>query len=376
MRKKVRNFMEQYHMVEKGDCVLAAVSGGADSLCLLMLLLELHRELGIRLCAVHVEHGIRGEESLKDAEFVEKFCLHNQIPCKICRCDAVRYAKEQKISLEEGARELRYQYFRQTAEAFKADKIAVAHNQNDCAETMLFHLARGTELRGLCGIWPVRDQIIRPLLCVERREIESYLAEHDQLYCKDQTNEELLYTRNKIRHQILPVLSEINDQAVAHMNQTAVSAYEAWELIENLTDHAVKEYMFQKDGGYFLSDKLLNEKPVILRAVLHRILTQAAGKSRDISRIHVRQIQDLFHLQTGRVITLPEGVQARRTYQGILLIRKENQGLDIEQEWLLPEKGSVFILMNMKFRPEYSIKFLKMKKFPKIGIRNGWTMIK
>ena len=101
--------------------------------------------------------------------------------------------------------------------------------------------------------------------------------------------------------------------------------------------------MFQKDGGYFLSDKLLNEKPVILRAVLHRILTQAAGKSRDISRIHVRQIQDLFHLQTGRVITLPEGVQARRTYQGILLIRKENQGLDIEQEWLLPEKGSVFI---------------------------------
>ncbi|MCI9082519.1 MAG: tRNA lysidine(34) synthetase TilS [Lachnospiraceae bacterium] len=343
MRKKVRNFMEQYHMVEKGDCVLAAVSGGADSLCLLMLLLELHRELGIRLCAVHVEHGIRGEESLKDAEFVEKFCLHNQIPCKICRCDAVRYAKEQKISLEEGARELRYQYFRQTAEAFKADKIAVAHNQNDCAETMLFHLARGTELRGLCGIWPVRDQIIRPLLCVERREIESYLAEHDQLYCKDQTNEELLYTRNKIRHQILPVLSEINDQAVAHMNQTAVSAYEAWELIENLTDHAVKEYMFQKDGGYFLSDKLLNEKPVILRAVLHRILTQAAGKSRDISRIHVRQIQDLFHLQTGRVITLPEGVQARRTYQGILLIRKENQGLDIEQEWLLPEKGSVFI---------------------------------
>lgn len=343
MRKKVRNFMKEYHMVEKGDCVLAAVSGGADSLCLLMLLMELQRDLEIRLCAVHVEHGIRGQESLRDAEFVEDFCSKYQIPCKVCHCDARRYAKEHRMSLEEGARELRYQYFWQTAEEFEADKIAVAHNQNDCAETILFHLVRGTGLRGMCGILPVREQIIRPLLCATRREIEEYLAERHQTYCKDRTNEELLYTRNKIRHQVLPVLSEVNAQAVAHINQVSVSASEALELIEELTDNAVNLHICQRDGGYFISDELLEEKPVVLRGALYRVLTQTAGKSRDISKIHIRQIQDLFRLQSGKVIVLPEGVEARRTYQGILLRKREKQDGGREQEWILSERGRLSI---------------------------------
>ena len=343
MRKKVRNFIEEYHMVEEGDCVLAAVSGGADSICLLLLLLELRRELAIQLCAVHVEHGIRGDESLRDAEFVEKFCIHAQIPYKICCCDAGRYAREEKMSLEEGARELRYQYFRQTAEEFGADKIAVAHNQNDCAETVIFHLIRGTGLRGMMGIWPVRGQIIRPLLCATRQEIEEYLAKHHQKYCTDQTNEELLFTRNKIRHQILPVLSEINAQAVSHINQASATVSEAMELIDELTDHAVKSYICQKDGGYFISEKLLCEKPVILRQALHKVLAQAAGKNRDISRIHVSQLQELFHLQSGRWIVFPEDVEARRIYQGILLRKREKQDCDMGREWRLSEKGSVFI---------------------------------
>jgi len=150
------------------------------------------------------------------------------------------------MTVEEGARELRYGYFQEAAKEFQANKIAVAHNQNDCAETMLFHLARGTGLKGLCGILPVRENIIRPLLCVERREIEAYLKEQGQEYCIDKTNEELEYTRNRIRHQVLPVLNEINSQAVAHMNQTAAMAVELEELVQQLTREAKQRYVCKK----------------------------------------------------------------------------------------------------------------------------------
>ena len=339
MQKKVRNFIEEYHMVEKGDCVLAAVSGGADSLCMLLILMELSKELEIRLCAVHVEHGIRGRESERDAEFVEKFCGSYQIPCKIFHCDAIEYARERNMSLEEGARELRYGYFQQAAGEFGADKTAVAHNQNDCAETMLFHLARGTGLRGLCGILPVRDKIIRPLLCVERQEIEKYLAERNQSCCVDQTNEELLYTRNKMRHQVMPVLSEINCRAAAHMYQAAVAVKEAAELVGELTDRAFDLYVTPKDGGYFISEKILEEKPVILQGVLYQAFAKAAGSSRDISKIHVTQMRELFCLQSGRILMLPEHMRAQRIHQGILLRRME-QRKNMEQEWKVPEEGS------------------------------------
>lgn len=238
MQKKVQEFMEQHHMAAEGERILAAVSGGADSICLLMILSELQKERKYQLFVVHVEHGIRGEDSQKDAEFVENFCKRHKIPCKVYHCKAELYAREHKMTVEEGARELRYGYFREAAAEFGADKIAVAHNQNDCAETVLFHLARGTGLRGLCGIQPVRENIIRPLLCLERWEIEAYLEAHGQEYCIDRTNEELDYTRNRIRLQVIPALREVNSQAVVHMNQTAGMAAELEDLVQQLTEEA------------------------------------------------------------------------------------------------------------------------------------------
>ncbi len=343
MRNKVRNFIEEHHMVEEGDCVLAAVSGGADSLCLLLTLLELHKELGIRLCAVHVEHGIRGRESLEDAEFVEKFCEKRQIPCRIYHCDAKGYARSKKLSLEEGARELRYRYFEQAAGEFGADKIAVAHNQNDCAETMLFHLARGAGLKGLCGIPAVRGQIIRPLLCVTRREIEHDLAQKNQSYRTDQTNGEILYTRNKIRHQALPVLCEINPGAVVHMHQSAAFVSEAAELIEELSEQAAKAYICEQAGGICILRELLNEKPVVFREALRKALVKAAGSSRDISRVHVENLQDLFDLQSGRSVSFPGNVEAVRIYEGVLLRTREKQERNHTLEWEISDNGRLCI---------------------------------
>lgn len=317
MQKKVLEFMEQHHMTEKGERILAAVSGGADSICLLLVLSRLRTEKQYELCVVHVEHGIRGVESEKDAEFVENFCKEHKIPCKVYHCKAEKYAREHKMTVEEGARELRYGYFQEAAKEFQADKIAVAHNQNDCAETILFHLARGTGLKGLCGILPVRENIIRPLLCVERKEIEAYLKEQEQEYCIDKTNAELEYTRNRIRHQVLPVLAEINSQAVAHMNQTAAMAVELEELMQQLTEEARERCICKEEVGIFISQKLQSEKKMIQKNLLHRVLTEAAGCSRDISNVHIQQVLELLEKQVGKKVNLPYQLEAERTYEGI-----------------------------------------------------------
>lgn len=362
MHNKVRVFMEEYHMVEEGDCVLAAVSGGADSLCLILVLSAMCQELGIRLCAVHVEHGIRGEESIRDAQFVEQFCSQRQIPCKVFCCEALKYAREQKLTVEEGARELRYQFFRQAAKEFGADKIAVAHNQNDCAETMLFHLVRGSGFRGLSGIPPVRGQIIRPLLCVSRQEIEDYLAQQNQVFCVDRTNEELAYTRNKIRSQVLPVLSEINSHAVSHINQTAGLAAEAMELIEELTEKAWKKYVLVRPQGKYILEELLREKPLIQRSVLHKVLTETAGSSRDILKLHVQQVRELFERQSGKILQLPYEMEAQRIYEGVLLSKGKGRKKEEQEQkdgWEVPQAGKLIL-----FSKGYEINTQLLHKIP------------
>lgn len=319
MQKKIENFMEEHHMVKRGECILAAVSGGADSLCLLLILLQLRQAGKIRLCAVHVEHGIRGADSQKDARFVENFCKEQGVPIKVFHCRAEEYARAHKMTVEEGARALRYSFFAQAAEEFGADKIAVAHNQNDCAETMLFHLVRGTGLKGMSGILPVRGRIIRPLLCAQRKEIESYLAGRNQEFCQDKTNEELDYSRNKLRRQVFPVLNEVNSQAVTHMCQAAALAAQAWELAEDLSRKAAEQYVCRKERGLVILEGILEEKPLLQTTLLRQALEETAESSQDISGLHVKKLQELFEKQPGRQLDLPYGVKAERIYEGILL---------------------------------------------------------
>lgn len=353
MQKRIMAFMKEHHMAEEGDCILAAVSGGADSVCLLLILQELAQAGKIRLCAVHVEHGIRGEDSRKDACFVEEICRQHRIPCKIFHCQAMEYARAHKMTVEEGARILRYGFFEQAAEIFRADRIAVAHNQNDCAETILFHLARGTGLKGLCGIPPVRDNIIRPLLCVKRREIEAFLAAEGQIFCQDKTNETLDYTRNRVRHQILPVLEEINSEAVAHMNQAAQQAAEAEALVRELTEERKDRYIRRDLQNVCISGKITEEKPVLQKSLLHKALAETAGSSRDISGRHVQSLRELFEKQTGRKLSFPCGVEGVRTYDGVEL-KKEQEISDekscavweAKETWILPPEG----ILKIPFR--------------------------
>ena len=219
--QKLAEFAAQYEMLPEGTRVLCACSGGADSVCLLHLLRSMD---GIGVVCAHFNHGLRGAESDRDEVFVKELCDRLGIPCVTGHGDVRGYAAEHGLGIEEAARALRYAFLEQTAEEQGCSRIATAHNAEDNAETVLLNLIRGTGGRGLGGIPPVRGKLIRPLLTVTRAEIESYLAEHGLSHVEDSSNASDDYTRNRIRHRILPLLREENPAAVENIGAAAALA--------------------------------------------------------------------------------------------------------------------------------------------------------
>ena len=225
MRHKVLQTIQRYQMVQKGDHVVVAFSGGVDSSALLTLLWQLREELSITVSACHLNHHLRGEESNRDEAFVRQFCTEHHIELSVREIDAQRLAKEQGKSVEALSRQERYRFFEETAQEFgTSTKIATAHNLNDNAETLLFYLARGTGLNGLGAIPPVRGNIIRPLIECSREEIENFCDEQNILFVTDSTNLTDLYTRNRIRHRIMPEMQQLNPaflKSILHLSVTA-----------------------------------------------------------------------------------------------------------------------------------------------------------
>ncbi|MBD5137726.1 MAG: tRNA lysidine(34) synthetase TilS [Ruminococcus sp.] len=207
MLEKVKAAISKFNMLQHGDVVCCALSGGADSVALLLSLKNLSSELGITVTAVHINHLLRGEESDRDEAFCRELCQKLDIPLTVFRRDAAVFSHSLGASVETGAREMRYEIFSQIS----ADKIATAHNLNDNAETVLFRMARGTGLRGLAGIPPVRGKIIRPMLFCTRDEIEAYLSDVGQAFVTDSTNLSDDYARNRIRRRIMPEMTSVHE---------------------------------------------------------------------------------------------------------------------------------------------------------------------
>ncbi len=208
MYRTILDYIRRNRLFSPGDRVIVALSGGADSVCLLVVLNELKEVLGLELKAVHVHHGLRGKEADRDSDYAGKLSETLGVPFACVRVDAALYAREHGMSVEEAGRHLRYQIFEKELLGFSGTKIAVAHHRDDQAETILYNLFRGTGLKGLGGMRPVRDKIVRPLLSVGREEILAYLAEKGISYCEDSTNAQTDYVRNRIRSRILPEIRE------------------------------------------------------------------------------------------------------------------------------------------------------------------------
>jgi tRNA(Ile)-lysidine synthase len=247
MINSVAKTIELHNMLEQGDTVYVGLSGGADSVCLLLCLLELSDKYSAQIKAVHINHQLRGQESDADEEFCQKLCKRLNVPFVSERVDVKGYAQKGKLSCEEAARELRYNVFY----ALECDKIATAHNLNDNAETVLFNLTRGTGLKGLCGIPPVRGKIIRPLIGTSRTEIEDFLKEKGQAFVTDSTNLNDEFSRNKIRHNVIPELLKINSGFL--------------DSISSMTEILAIENSFLDECAYGITDGYILDKHAAVR---------------------------------------------------------------------------------------------------------------
>ncbi len=266
MLNRIYNFIKENNMLNNGDSVVCGLSGGADSVCLLLVLSELKEQLGISLEALHVNHSLRGAESDSDQEFCRCLCKKLNIPFSAERCDVKSFARESSLSCEEAARRMRYDIF---AAHSVGKKIATAHNANDNLETMILNLARGTGLKGMTGIPPVRGNIIRPLLEISRSEIEEFLKSRRQEFVTDSTNMTEDYTRNKIRHKIIPVIEEINSSAVETAVKSSGTLRDENEFIENAVGDARKKC---RSGNSFTG--LENFHKVIRRRCIAELLSE------------------------------------------------------------------------------------------------------
>ncbi|MDE7205563.1 MAG: tRNA lysidine(34) synthetase TilS [Lachnospiraceae bacterium] len=329
IRKRVLDYVQKHHMLEKDDYVVAGVSGGADSVCLLFLLHELRKEIPIEIHVVHINHMIRVEADA-DAAYVKELCEKFNISFTLVERDVEALAKRQHISTEEAGRNTRYEAFHRILtlrQGNRNGKIAVAHNKNDCCETFLFHLFRGSSLKGLSGIQPVRNEVIRPLLCLERCEIEEFLDKNGIKYCIDSTNLEDNYTRNKIRHHILETaVEEINSAAVSHIYKACTKISEAYSFIDDLAESAYAACVSKMQKGnvcglHIVQERFMEIHPTIQGYIIMKALADAAECRKDLESVHAAQVKALFGRQCGRKINLPYGICAERDYTGVFIYR-------------------------------------------------------
>ena len=256
MLNKIKRFIASEHLLRVDALYLVALSGGADSVALLLCL----RELGYRVEAVHCNFNLRGEESLRDEQFCEDLCQRENIPLHKVHFDTQAYAELHKVSIEMAARELRYRYFFQLKEALGADGVCVGHHKEDSVETILINLVRGTGLSGLMGIRPRNHDVIRPLFCVTRQEIEDYLHQHAVSFVTDSTNLIDDVVRNKIRLNVLPQLSEINPSVTDAILTTANHLSEVDAIVqESLKEALGKAVIFINSATQVSSISLSNE---------------------------------------------------------------------------------------------------------------------
>ena len=301
--------VRKYDLLPEGTTVLAAVSGGVDSISLLHWL----HERGVRVAAGHLHHGLRGEAADGDEAFVKDFCLTRGIPFYVEHTDVGALAARMGVSTEEAGRAARYAFLERTAREIGAARVATAHHADDNAETLLFQLVRGAR-SGLGGIAPARDIYIRPFLSVTRAQIEAYAAANGLGHRLDIMNLDDAYARNYIRHEIMPRLATLNSAAAAHVAETAQTLRVESEFLDGLAAERLEQGgATYGDGRVTVPCKTLNTAPEALRTRMVRLLLDAlpVGK-KDFSARHYNAIAELCQSLYGAHLDLPRGVTAER----------------------------------------------------------------
>lgn len=292
MLKNVRNTIAQYNMIKKGNSVIVALSGGADSIALLFSLYLLKDELGFSLSACHVNHNLRGVDSDNDQQYCVDFCKKLNIPLTIKSID-IKALQKKHESVEECARNARYDFF---AEIGEGKLIATAHTASDNAETVLLNLTRGSALKGICGIPPIRDNIIRPLLYCTRADIEEFCQVNNLSFCTDKTNFSLSYTRNKLRHITIPQLTEINPALLATIGRMTVALNQDSAYLEKIAFEIKKNA--ENNKCFYDINALSALDDCILNRIIAQILTESHVTP---SNLRITEIAQIIRAKSGKI---------------------------------------------------------------------------
>lgn len=374
MIDKVRDIIKKYGLIDKGDRIVVAVSGGADSICLLHILYVLKEEFDLQLYAAHLNHNFRGIEAQMDAQYVANFCEELDIICFIKSVNAPKYAREHGLSDEEAGRILRYEFFEEILDKVGANKVAIAHNQNDQAETVLMRLMRGTGIQGLTAIHHERGYIIRPLLDISRKAIEDYCFINKLSPRIDKTNLEPIYHRNKIRLELIPYIEkEYNPNIVENLARTADILRKDSDFIEEYARDKYRELKIDNDRDYIALD--INDvnklHPALQSRIFRLVAEDLVGKREVLEYKHIQSTTELMERgETGKKILLPMGIIVRISYDRIIFTTREDEEDEKIFYYKLPSDGSIYIedidaTINIKIRDRSEIKGISRDKYIK-----------
>jgi tRNA(Ile)-lysidine synthase len=327
--QKVKETIQKYSMINRGERILVGLSGGPDSVCLLTILYELMGDFKIEIHASYIDHGLRDDETPREINFCKDLCARLNIPFHTRRVEVKEHVRLHGGNIQEVARDLRYSALAEIAENIKAQKIALGHNADDLTETVIMNLIRGSGMKGLTGIPPVRGMIIRPLIEVERREIEAYLNERGQSFLMDSSNLKDEYTRNYLRRNIIPHMKEINPSLINDICRMAEILRDEEAYLDLKTTKTLMRLISRKSDDtieLFLSPLETVETPI-----LRRVLRRAVDAVKGLRGISFANIEDIIQLikkgESGDRIYLPHGIRAIREYSILKITSRPVQRL-------------------------------------------------
>ncbi|OPJ61068.1 tRNA lysidine(34) synthetase TilS [Clostridium oryzae] len=343
MINKVKKFVDKHDMIQSGDKIIVALSGGPDSICLMHILNGLKKQFNLTLYAAHVNHCLRGKEADEDEEYVKNFCRKIGVDIFTKRVDVNAIAKRDKVSSETAGRNARYEFFYELKDKLQADKIAIAHNKNDQAETILMRLMRGTSIEGLKGIRPIRDEIfIRPILFLSREEIERYCAENDLKPRIDRTNSENIYNRNRVRLDLIPYIKEnFNPDIVETLYRFSDSITRDENFIEIIAKEKYNSLCSNRNGHIVIDNRLKDEHEAIATRIIRLAIHKVYGSLKDIDSVHIYEVLSLLSLGTGRKINLPKGIVCENVYGDLHIGLENNRELNYKSEYNICEKNDL-----------------------------------
>lgn len=376
LEERVIKNVYKHKLIKENDNIILGLSGGPDSMVLLHILLYVRERISFNLVVAHINHGVRGEEALKDEKFTEKVAKELGLDFFSTKADMVGLAKEKNISEEEAGREIRYGFFRELIKELGHGKIAVAHNRNDQAETLLMRIMRGTGIDGLAGMSFKSDDIIRPILDINRWEIEKYVEDNSIETVVDKTNLETIYSRNKVRLELIPYIKEnFNPNIIDTLFRLSENAKLDSSFLEECSGKVYKSISKEKSASVVMkSDLFMEEDKAVKNRIIRKAIYNLIHTLQGIEEVHISSVVDLFNKgETGKRIDLPNNLLAKVSYNNLIIEKNINE----DMAEVCENKEETILQIGQNYLEEYNLEInLKIIDRKYINFKNVSSNVK